>query len=218
MNRDVTFVAFPGWATDHDVFVKHRLPGRVTSVPDGEGRISTIERMNHPVWLLGWSLGAHAALEIGATAPRNVRGVILAGIRPVYPADAISAIRARFAQNPQTCLTSFYRQCFHGAPKEWMNCEGKRLIDHYTRNWDAERLLDGLALLETKPLRIDRAGNLKVLALHGERDRIAPIDEARALIGSSVNATFCAIPSAGHAVFLDAGCTETVAQWILNQS
>ena len=111
-----TFVAFPGWATDCRVFAGHRLPGHVVYLPDDERRASAIARLDKPVWLFAWSLGAHAALDVWANASPNVLGIILAGSRPVYPRTAIDLMRARLEADPQGCLEAFYRQCFHGAP------------------------------------------------------------------------------------------------------
>jgi len=213
-----TFVAFPGWATDCRVFAGHRLPGQVICLPEDKRRAGGIACLDRPVWLFGWSLGAYAALDVWANASPNVLGIILAGVRPVYPPSAIDLMRARLHADPQGCLESFYSQCFHGAPREWMQTQGNHLIHEYLCSWNIDLLLKGLEALAARSLPIDSTRGENLLILHGGRDRVAPVDETSGMAMTNGEADIRVVPSAGHAMFLDPGCTEVVAEWIRSRS
>jgi pimeloyl-ACP methyl ester carboxylesterase len=213
-SANALFVGFPGWATDHRVFEEHRLPGRMVSLPEGAPPAAAVAAIGEPVWLFGWSLGAHAMLDICKCPPSNVLGAIIAGGRPIYPRSTIDAMRTRLEADSQGCLLYFYRHCFYGAPRLWMESTGRRLIDEYACTWNSRELLDGLGTLASKPLLIEPDRPPRLMILHGGGDRVAPVEEARQLAAAAPGALLRVVPEAGHAVFLDGACESVIRAWI----
>ena len=90
-------------------------------VLDGEGLEELLSEMPGRVVIVGWSLGAMAALRLAAKVPGKVAGLVLAGATarlpaepPEYPGVAMRRLRAmRLAlrQDARACYGAFFELC-----------------------------------------------------------------------------------------------------------
>ncbi|MGV1100137.1 alpha/beta fold hydrolase [Thiovibrio sp. JS02] len=149
------------------------------------------------VRLVGWSLGAHLALDFANRFPERVASLALLALRSSWPAAEIAAIRAGLQRDPHAFLRDFYRKCFLGYRSEYRHFladQQEELLETIAPALLA-RGLDYLASwrLPVKPL------SGQVFCWHGRRDVIAPLAERAVIPGAESRV----LDHAGHALFFD---------------
>ncbi|MDA8164913.1 MAG: methyltransferase domain-containing protein [Desulfobacteraceae bacterium] len=151
------------------------------------------------VRLIGWSMGAHLALDFARAHPGRVASLDLLAMRREWPAAEIEQIRRELAADPQGFLAAFYRKCFLG---------DRALYRLFQSTLEAgclrepplavlHRGLDYLAQARSLPAPVPTR------LVHGRRDLIVPLAERAELPGAESEV----LDHAGHLVFLGAGCT-----------
>ena len=208
-----SMVLLPGWATDSRIF-DGLLPGvsavRVFGALRVEGFAERLAAFLDtaacgPVTIVGWSLGGFLAAEFAGKYPSHVRDLVLISIRRRYPLSDVELIRSALLRDQRTCLSDFYTHCFF--PSRMKECRLFRcgLQEEYIRTMDKDALLSGLDYLERTDFPADSVSCRPARIIHGEKDIVAPADEAEKLARAINAATFCLLPGAPHAAFLDSG-------------
>jgi pimeloyl-[acyl-carrier protein] methyl ester esterase len=163
--------------------------------------------------LLGWSLGALAALAALPALGGRVAALALVAGTPCFteragwphalPARTVDAVAAQVRRDPARATARFFDGMF--APGELdaagrARAEGLRAA---TPLPPAGALLAGLAVLREADLRGAAAAvSVPALLLHGDADAVCPPGAARALAAALPGARLTLLPGAGHAPLL----------------
>ena len=215
---DPSMVLLPGWATDGRIY-EGVLPG-VTAVTTGPLRPEGFSRrlaafLDHaargPVTVVGWSLGGFLAAEFAREYPDRVRRVVLVGIRREYPEGDVEGVLRSLSADPGGCLTGFYAQCFYPSQIPAYRRFRSGLQAAYLREMDGGALREGLSYLAEARLSGETLPACPVAIVHGEKDVVAPFEEAEGVAWESGTATFHPLPGAAHAAFLAGGFRAVVA-------
>jgi len=215
---DPSMVLLPGWATDGRIF-EGVLPG-VTAVTTGPLRPDRFTTRlaafldltaRGPVTVVGWSLGGFLAAEFAREYPDRVRRVVLVGIRRGYPEGDVAKILRSLSDDPGSCLSDFYAQCFFPSQMSAYRRFRARLQAAYLREMDAGVLREGLSYLASARLSGETLPACPVAIVHGEKDVIAPFAEAEGVAREGGSATFHPLPGTAHAAFLADGFRAVVA-------
>tara|TARA_Y100000031_G_C8136771_1_gene345634 strand:- start:93 stop:785 length:693 start_codon:yes stop_codon:yes gene_type:complete len=200
-------VLIPGWATDYRIFdsldLKFNYLVPIDFYPFGfEKSLLEVlkEKRIKKVSLLGLSLGGFIAAAFASKYVDLVDEVILIGIRKKYDKAQLRAIKPLIQKNKKAYLYKFYSQCFTDA--EEMNWFRTNLLEGYCEEFDIQYLLDTLDSLEDFQITnsmLKGIGKLKIV--HGEKDKIAPIEEAIEIKNQVNKAKFIPIKDAGHMPF-----------------
>lgn len=197
-------VLLPGWGTDWRIFGDLELPGSalVARVPRPGGLGELLDGCSRDsVTLAGWSLGGFYAAKRAAEQPGPVKKLVLAGVRRSYPDGAVEDMLDELEEASETCLRDFYRRCFLPAQREDYRWFRSELMDDYLRTLQVERLRNGLRRLRDVELQPSRLPPVPTTLVHGTRDAVAPLDEARAIAHEADAAELRPVAGAGHAVF-----------------
>ena len=200
-------VLIPGWASDYRIFdslrIKYNLILPVTFNPvDFITRLSDflIQRNIKKISLFGWSMGGFLAVDFASRFNDLVEELILGSVRKKYPEDGLEIIKTKLKKNKKAYLYKFYNQCFY--KREEMRILGQNLFKNYCDNFDLNYLLDTLDFLGRSTINIGLVEKIsKVKVIHGEFDRIAPIEEARYIKRGLSNAEFITLKDTGHIPF-----------------
>jgi len=206
-------VLLPGWATDSRVFgnlfsdvAAVRVLGALRTEGFADRLAAFLDDVAAgPVTIVGWSLGGFLAAEFAVKHPSRVRRLILTGVRKRYLPSEVEPIRLALLRDRRMCLSDFYTHCFF--PSRMKECRLFRsgLQEKYIQKMDEEALLSGLEYLERTDFPAGSLPSCPVKIIHGEKDVVAPVTEARELACAIDAATFCLLPGAPHAAFLDSG-------------
>ena len=211
-------VLLPGWATDGRIF-EGVLPG-VTAVTTGPLRPEGFSRRlaafldraaRGSVTVVGWSLGGFLAAEFAREYPGRVRRVVLVGIRREYPEGDVAGVLRSLSADLGGCLSGFYAQCFYPSQMPAYRRFRAGLQAAYLREMDGGALREGLSYLASARLSGGTLPACPVAIVHGEKDVVAPFEEAEGVAREGGNATFHPLPGAAHAAFLADGFRAVVA-------
>lgn len=221
-NSRHTVIMLPGWATNGRIFelfpLSSKRGGQGVKVSCGvkvtgsspvaiKKELSEYlsESSREPVILFGWSLGGFIAAELAHAFPRQVRSIILVGVRQRYPTIQLDNMKAELFSDKTTCLTSFYQQCFLPAQKEEYRDFRRHLMTAYLEELTVPDLCAGLDYLSQAELNVNSLPDCPITFIHGAQDRIAPVQEVEELAEQCENARLIVVPDAGHAVMLSEG-------------
>jgi pimeloyl-ACP methyl ester carboxylesterase len=160
--------------------------------------------------LAGFSLGGIVALEIAATAPERLRGLILIATNPNADLAANAPTRRADVQAARARgLAAFVRERLWPRYVSAASRDDARL---HGLILDMAEAVGIEAFARQTEVAITRAGSLPrlatlrvpVLALGGEEDVICPPDLPRSIARAAPDATLHLIPGAGHFVPLEA--------------
>lgn len=195
----------PGWATDCRIFERLNIPFNYilpqnSSPGDFEEIISDLpDRMKKPrISVLGWSMGGFIAADLASKYPALFDEVILVSVRKSYGENDINYVRGCLEKNAKAYLCRFYGSLFSETEKEREKWFKNSLLKEYLGNPDALHLFDGLNYLVNRELKIHSLDGPKIVFVHGGRDRIAPLEEARRLAAEAPSAKFISIKDAAH--------------------
>jgi malonyl-CoA O-methyltransferase len=150
--------------------------------------------------LVGWSMGAHLALDFARAYPDRVAGLKLIALRSRWPDEEIEALRADLLTDQNEFLKIFYRKCFLGNREAYKRF-AKILQHRYLEGADAAILRNGLEYLKGT-VSVPTSGQF-VLQIHGTDDIIAPLAEMAVIPGATVER----VARAGHLPFLSPHCS-----------
>ncbi|MDP8290091.1 MAG: alpha/beta hydrolase [Candidatus Susulua stagnicola] len=207
--KDKTIVLIPGWATDYRIFDLLNLEFNYLLLIDfsfSSFETSLFNALRNKgikkVSLLGWSLGGFLAARFAQEYPELTEELILLGIRKKYNQEKTAEIGKLLKRSKKTYLYKFYQQCFF-KPKS-MSWFKENLLKAYCQDFDLEYLLKTLDYLVKSQINTQELSAIKkIKIIHGERDQIAPINEAREVCKGLVGAELITIKNCGHALFLE---------------
>lgn len=140
--------------------------------------------------IVGWSLGALMALEGVAFRPEGVKALVLvsgtsrmtsSGSYPGVNLRELNAMRARLRRSPRAVIEAFGRLCI-GDQQEF-SIETDEFLEKFVdraERLDVASLAEGLRYLKERDLRpILPEIQVPVHLLHGDCDRIIPVECAR---------------------------------------
>lgn len=204
-----TILLIPGWATDYRIFnslnleFNYLLPLDFSPFTFESSILNALgEQGLEKISLLGWSLGGFLAAELSAKYPNLVEELILVSIRKKYKEAEIARIKELLKKSKKGYLYKFYGQCF--SKKISLSWFKKNLLKTYCQQFELEYLLKTLDYLEKSQIDTQALSMIKrVKLIHGESDRIAPIDEAREVQEAIAGAELIIIKDSGHIPFLE---------------
>ncbi len=218
MTLPAHLLLLPGWMMPGSVFdpvlarLKRPAPesGACTTLDwtlalDPAGLAATVRHVPGTCWLVGWSLGAQAALRLALDPPPNLQRLVLLGATarlataPGYEGVAgcrLRAMRRRLIHDPEGLLIDFFRLCHapHAAADPVSGPWLEQAL-HVPR----DRADAGLSLLAETDLRtdLDRV-RIPTTLLHGEADAVVPIAQARYLAERLAEGLLRVVPRTGH--------------------
>jgi pimeloyl-[acyl-carrier protein] methyl ester esterase len=170
-----------------------------------------LEQEKVDVILAGWSLGALTALEGFAFKPDSVKALVLIsgtsrmtsnGSYPGADARVLTAMNARLRRTPRRVLEEFARRCIDDGLKS--SSETDTFIDRFVQQAEhlgTDHLTAGLAYLQKKDLRnILPKINIPVRLIHGDCDRVIPVECARYMQNKIPEARLVEIHGGSHAL------------------
>lgn len=172
-----TVVCFAGFAFDGRIFAEldlpcdYLLPGSFTSPAPRPDQLPP-----QATFVLGWSLGASAALRFVAAAGLEVQHTWLVALRPQFPANEIAGQRAAVEADHEAYLRDFYRRAFAGQAADRRKFEAALLPD-YRQRFSPQELLEGLDALAQLNVQPEEVDAVRATLVHGRRDLIAPLAE-----------------------------------------
>ncbi len=204
-----SILLIPGWATDWRIFEKldipfnYLLPEEVLP-GDFEKVFNRLpDKIKSPgINLLGWSMGGFIAADLVSIYPSIFDKVILVSIRRRYDRNDIEHIRDYVRRSAKAYLYRFYGELFCDDEEEHKVWFKDSLLKKYTDGLEALHLSDGLDYLANAGLRIDLLNNPNVILVHGEDDRIAPLEGVISIAAHMPRAKFIPIKGARHLPFL----------------
>ena len=208
-----SMVLLPGWATDSRIFgdfptgiAAVRVSGALRAEGFADRLAAFLDAVAAgSVTVIGWSLGGFLAAEFAARHPLRVRSLVLVGVRRRYLPSEVEPIRLALLRDRRSCLSDFYTHCFFPSRMKECRLFRSELQEEYIREMDEDALLSGLDYLERTVFPVDLLSSCPVKIIHGEKDVVAPAAEAKELARAIDAATFCLLPGAPHAAFLDSG-------------
>ena len=99
-------------------------------------------------------------------------------------------------------MRRFYDAIFSENEEEMLLDFRRGLMREYISEMDLAALTEGLDYILEAEMSADRLKASDVIFIHGTADRIAPIEEARAICCSLPRARFISVEGSGHAPFL----------------
>lgn len=204
-----TIVLIPGWAADHRIFnslnlnFNYLLAIDFSPFPLKEKLLNTLEENGiEKVSLLGWSLGGFLAADFAGKHPNLVEELILVSIREKYKQEEIAEVKKLLKKSKKGYLYKFYSQCFF--KREKLNWFKKNLFRAYCQDFGLEYLLATLDYLGSSQINTNKLSEVsKIKIVHGDHDRIAPIDEAREVKERINGSEFIIVKDSGHIPFLE---------------
>lgn len=206
-NSNFFFVLICGWAADYRIFgrlsskINYLLSGNFSALTFEKSLLKAIkDNKISKISLTGFSLGGFAAAEFASKHPDLIEELVLISVRKKYKKEELAKLKELLKRNKKAYLYKFYAQCF--LKKEQANAFKQDLFKDYCEKFDLKYLLETLDYLgqaEIKPELLNKVKKIKII--HGERDAIAPIQEAAAIVKSLPRAEFIPLKNTGHIPF-----------------
>ena len=211
-----TIALIPGWASDYRIFTtldlrfNYLIPVDFSPFTFEKDLLTALKENNiAKITLFGHSLGGFVASEFASKYTDFIDEIILVGVRKKYKAGGLEDIRRHLKKSKRGYLYKFYTQCF--CNKDEMRWFKENLLKVYCEELDLDYLLKTLDYLEHTEIKPRLLKNIKkITIIHGERDRIAPIQEAIDVKNSLPHARFICIKDEGHIPFLREDFTRLI--------
>ena len=193
---------------------RSQAPLRPTSMPelaaDTVGLLDELGIASAHVY--GVSMGGMIAQEVALRFPERVRGLVLGCTSPGGPRSVRPTVRelrvvaAAAASAPRspvdgTLAAVLFSERFRRDEPE----RARFLLEHFRRHLPAAQGVAAQLLASVFHDTVSRLDQVQAptLVLHGERDVMAPLDNARMLAERIPNAELAIVPGAGHAYALE---------------
>ena len=193
---------------------RSQAPLRPTSMPelaaDAVGLLDELDIASAHVY--GVSMGGMIAQEVALRFPERVRGLVLGCTSPGGPRSVRPTVRelrvvaAAAASAPRspvdgTLAAVLFSERFRRDEPE----RARFLLEHFRRHLPAAQGVAAQLLASVFHDTVSRLDQVQAptLVLHGERDVMAPLDNARMLAERIPNAELAIVPGAGHAYALE---------------
>lgn len=205
-----TMLLLPGWATDSRIFDTLDLPYNyilADNIRPLEFEANVREYLAahkiDAISIFGWSIGGFLAAEFAGKHPGLVKELFLIGVRRRYDKSSIDAIKEMLNKSKSGYLYGFYRDMFSKDESQGLRNFKKGLMRYYIETLELSYLQEGLDYLKDAEFRYQVPGSrFQMTFIHGEFDKIAPIEEAVSLHESLPGSRFVRVEGAGHAPFL----------------
>lgn len=177
--------------------------------------LRVLEREAGRVIIVGWSLGTLVALEGATLKPGSVKKLVLVsgtprmtstGNYPGVDSSVLRAMHARFSRTPRLVLEEFARFCIGDGLGSSIEADEllRKFVDG-AEGLNVEHLARGLRYLQEKDLRnILPEIKVPVHLLHGDSDRIIPVECARFMERTIPEARLDQVQGGSHALLLTA--------------
>jgi len=202
-----TMLLIPGWATDYRIFntldlnYNYLLPVEFSPYGFCEDLLMAMKGAGiKKISVFGWSMGGFVACDLVSKYRECVSELIFVGARREYEKASNEKIKRLLIKNRKAFLYKFYNDCI-SADSEAYKWFRTHLLKDYLERMKLDYLLDELDYLSEHRIEPGRLEGVKVTFIHGEKDGIAPIDEAMALKETLPQARFIPIEGAGHVPF-----------------
>ncbi|MBI5554568.1 MAG: alpha/beta hydrolase [Elusimicrobia bacterium] len=207
-----TLLLLPGWATDYRIFnlldleYNYLLPYRYSPF-NLENELPVVLDKYHleKISVLGWSLGGFVACALGNKYPERIKEITLVGIRKRYEKDSLAKTKTLLTENKKAILYQFYRDCFSRNESEAFLWFKNNLWLYYLLELELSSLFEGLDYLSTAEINPLAFNKLSINIIHGEKDKVASIQEALEIKNNLAAANYFCIKDAGHIAFLNPG-------------
>ncbi len=187
-------------------------PRTLKTLSEGLFKFCSYHRISS-LHLIGWSLGSMIALEFASRFSSLVSSLTLVDGTPKFLLDGsfsygltegeLRLLRKRLLKDKLIAFTAFHQLLFSEGEKNRQVMLKIRDMLKSNKGISDQALLEGLDILEKVDLRPILSGIIvPVLILHGENDRLCPVQAGRYMhqhIGSSQLKIF---PDCGHLPFL----------------
>ena len=231
-------VLLPGWAMHSGVWgdfatqlSEHFTLTLIDQLPSFEHLDAVADSIvalldDEPFYLLGWSLGGNAALNIAQRYPSRVKGVILLATNPCFVA------KETWAGMPLAMFRAFAQQVHLNAPATLQSflavqCQGvdngEALLNTFKVHFASKDvlpltdLMQNLALLEKVDLR-DTLAHLTcpITAIFSDNDALVPVNIGQAMQELQPNLQLHIVEKAGHIPFMakTAVCVNIICAFI----
>jgi len=207
-----TAVLIPGWAADYRIFstlqldFNYLIPIKFSPYSFEKGLLSSLKDNGlNKISILGWSMGGFIARDFASKHQAMINNLTLISVREKYEKEDIGKIKAYLKKNKKGYLYRFYRDSFSKTDEEAFSWFKRHLLRSYLGEMELNLLLEGLDYLSEArlvPLKLKRA---KIKFIHGQDDKIAPIEEMLKIKENFPSAEFITIEGAGHVPFLNRG-------------
>ncbi|MFH1594290.1 MAG: alpha/beta hydrolase [Candidatus Omnitrophota bacterium] len=215
-NKKRTMVLVPGWATDHRIFdfldidFNYLLP-TLCYPRDFETELLNAlrEYKLEKVSILGFSMGGFVSAKFAARHAGLIETLIFVGIRRRFRTDKIEEIRGLLLKNKRAFLYKFYLECFAG--KESLMLFKRTFLKSYCEEMEIDHLLMTLDYLKSAEIEPETLLGIKsIKIIHGEEDKIAPLNEANWIRERLPKAEFIALKGEGHIPFLNKEFSKSI--------
>jgi pimeloyl-ACP methyl ester carboxylesterase len=204
-----SIVLVPGWASDYRIFTtldlrfNYLVPLDFSPFTFEEDLLVALKKNDiAKISIIGWSLGGFVAQEFALKYADLIDELILVSIRKRYEVESLKDIKRHLVRSKKGYLYKFYTQCF--SKKDRMHYFRENLLRVYCEELDLDYLLKTLDYLENAEIKPQLLDNIKrITIIHGEYDRIAPVQEAIDIKDKIPHARFICIKDAGHIPFLE---------------
>jgi len=209
-NHEESLILIPGWAFDYRIFDTLDLKYNYfifnsNSMNDFESELKNIIEKNNlkKISLFGWSQGAFLACDFAGKNPGLIEEVILVGAKQKYEKEGLDNIKKYILKIKRAYLYKFYVECFCRNEKDYFKWFKKNLLKGYLANMDSEDLINTLDWISQKQIKPEYLNEIKKITfIHGEDDRIAPVNEMIVLKEKIKQAKFIIFENTGHIPFL----------------
>jgi pimeloyl-ACP methyl ester carboxylesterase len=200
----------PGWATDSRIFDTLDLPYNyilADNIRPFEFEANVREYLAahniDAISIFGWSIGGFLAAEFAGKHPGLIKELFLVGVRRKYDKHSIEIIKETLNKSKSGYLYGFYRDIFSKDEAQGLRNFKKGLMRDLIDSLELSYLQEGLDYLKDAEFRVHGPGSrVPVTFIHGEFDKIAPIEEVVSLHESLPGSRFVRVDGAGHAPFL----------------
>ena len=199
----------PGWAADYRIFnsldldFNYLLPIEFSLSGFEKALLESLKKESlDKISILGSSMGGFLGADFAYSHPERVKEITLMGMRQRYDKEGIEKVKEYIRTNRRAYLYKFYHESFSSEEKGELSLFKRNLMKDYLRELRTEELLDGLDYLAQAGLKADGLKNVTVRFIHGERDKIAPVENICALRDEIPDADMVILKGAGHMPFL----------------
>lgn len=222
MKEIKTIVLIHGWACDESIWQETKryldpkcrlytinLSIMKTMHSYRDAVIELIEQKGlDQVVLVGWSMGSLVAIQVARYLPYKVQGLVLVSATSKFiggmPPILVRKMKKRLSKNPERTFHDFYKLMF--SSKEQAQGLDDKIIDNYLSRrgiGDLQEDQSGLDfLLEVDVQEYLQHITCPTLLLHGEEDRICPLEGAKFIERQLPCAQLVSYSGVGHIPFL----------------